>query len=56
MNLIQKRRTKTDPAQQRKAQEEVRRQIAVAVSVAEKRTQAETQAEVLQALATITGI
>jgi len=46
MNLYLKRRAKPDPADQRKAQEEVRRQIALAVSIAEKKT----QAEVLEAL------
>jgi hypothetical protein len=33
----------------------VRRQIAMAVSIAERKAQAETQAEVLQAIATVTG-
>lgn len=46
MNLYLKRRAKPDPAEVRKAQEEVRRQIALAVSIAEKKT----QAEVLEAL------
>ncbi|WP_287339911.1 hypothetical protein [Mesorhizobium sp.] len=44
MNLVLKRRTKPDPAKQRAEQEEVRRQIALAVSLAEKKFQAEIEA------------
>lgn len=51
MNPLSKRRAKPDPAEVRKAQEEARRQIALAVSIAEKRT----QAEVLEALQQITN-
>lgn len=53
MNSLSRRRTQPDPAEQRKAQEEARRQIALAVSIAEKKARQETQAEVLEALAAI---
>jgi hypothetical protein len=55
MNPLAKRRAQTVPAEQRKAQEEVRRQIALAVSLAEKKAKEETQREVLEALSAITG-
>lgn len=55
MNLYLKRRAKPDPAEQRKAQEEVRRQIALAVSIAENKAEAKAQADVLAALQQITG-
>lgn len=53
VNFLDKRRSKLSPSEQRAAQEEVRRQIAVAVSVAKRKTEAEVQAEVLEALAQI---
>ncbi|RWN31767.1 hypothetical protein [Mesorhizobium sp.] len=53
MGFLDKRRSKLSPSEQRAAQEEVRRQIAVAVSVARRKTEAEVQAEVLEALAQI---
>ncbi|MBZ9807683.1 hypothetical protein [Mesorhizobium sp. ESP-6-2] len=43
MNPLDRRRNRPDPADQRKAQEEVRRQIALAVSIAEKRALAALQ-------------
>lgn len=43
MNPLQRRRNQADPAQQRKDQEEVRRQIALAVSIAEKKALAASQ-------------
>jgi hypothetical protein len=55
MNPLARRRAKPDPAEQRKAQEEVRRQIALAVSLAEKKAKEETQQEVLEALSAIAG-
>lgn len=55
MNPLARRRNQPDPAEQRKAQEEVRRQIALAVSIAEKKAKEETQQEVLSALSAITG-
>lgn len=55
MNLVQKRRAKPDPAKQRAEQEEVRRQIALAETIAARKARAETQAEVLEALAAITN-
>lgn len=51
MNLVKKRRTKTDPAKQRAEQEAVRRRIALAVSIAERKTRVKTRAEVLEAVA-----
>ena len=55
MNPLARRRNQPDPAEQRKTQEEVRRQIALAVSLAEKKTKEKTQREVLEALSAITG-
>lgn len=55
MNPLSRRRAQTDPADQRKAQEEVRRQIALAVSIAGKKAQAATQREVFEALAAVKG-
>lgn len=51
MNPLAKRRTAISPDEQRKAQEQVRQQMALAVSIAEKKT----QAEVLEALQQITN-
>lgn len=55
MNPLAKRRAQLSPAEQRKAQEEARRQIALAVSIAERKAKQETQQEVLEALSAITG-
>lgn len=55
MNPLAKRRAQSNPAEQRKAQEEARRQTALAVSVAEKKARQETQQEVLDALSAVTG-
>lgn len=55
MNPLARRRAKPDLAEMRKAQEEARRQIALAVSLAEKKAKEETQQEVLDALSAITG-
>ncbi|TIP85190.1 MAG: hypothetical protein E5X58_34935 [Mesorhizobium sp.] len=49
MGFLDKRRSKLSPSEQRAAQEEVRRQIAVAVSVTKRKTKAEVQAKVLEA-------
>ncbi|RWL19747.1 MAG: hypothetical protein EOR57_14230 [Mesorhizobium sp.] len=48
-SFLDKRRSKLSPSEQRAAQEEVRRQIAVAVSVTKRKTKAEVQAKVLEA-------
>ncbi|PAQ00923.1 hypothetical protein LRP31_25535 [Mesorhizobium mediterraneum] len=55
MNFLDKRRAKLSPSQQRAAQEEVRRQIALAESIAARKAAAKVQAEVLAALSQITG-
>lgn len=55
MNPLAKRRAQLSPAEQRKAQEEARRQIALAISIAEKKAREEAQQEVLEALSAITG-
>ncbi|PAQ09546.1 hypothetical protein [Mesorhizobium temperatum] len=47
-SFLDKRRSKLSPSEQRAAQEEVRRQIAVAVSVAKRKTEAKVKAEVLE--------
>ncbi|WP_189523688.1 MULTISPECIES: hypothetical protein [unclassified Mesorhizobium] len=55
MNPLAKRRATLSPAEQRQAQEEARRQIALAVSIAEKKARQETQQEVLEALFAVKG-
>lgn len=41
MGFLDKRRSKLSPSEQRAAQEEVRRQIALAVSIAKRKAEAE---------------
>lgn len=53
MGFLDKRRSKLPPATVRAMQEETRRQIAVAVSMAKQQARAEAQAEVLEALAKV---
>ncbi|RWK53517.1 hypothetical protein [Mesorhizobium sp.] len=48
-SFLDKRRSKLSPSEQRAAQEEVRRQIAVAVSVTKRKTKAEMQPKALEA-------
>ncbi|WP_167498766.1 hypothetical protein [Mesorhizobium sp. M2D.F.Ca.ET.223.01.1.1] len=55
MNPLAKRRAQISPAEQRQAQEEARRRIALAVSIAERKAKEETQQEVLEALSAIKG-
>lgn len=44
-SFLDKRRSKLSPSEQRAAQEEVRREIALAVSIAKRKAEAELQTE-----------
>ncbi|PAP94511.1 hypothetical protein [Mesorhizobium wenxiniae] len=55
MGYLDKRRSKLLPAATRAAQEEVRRQIALAVSITKRKTKAKVKAEVLESLQQVTG-
>ncbi len=49
MNLVERRRAKVDPAKQRAAEAEARRQIALAVSLAEKKVTQQMEAALTEA-------
>ena len=51
MSFLDRRRAKPSPAQLRAAQEEARRQVALAVSVAEKKARKEAEADLAAILA-----
>lgn len=53
MNYLDKRRSTVTPAAAKAMEAETRRQIALAVSLADKKARAEVQAEILAALAVV---